>query len=165
MKNRYLEAGEIVNTHGIRGEVKINPWADGPEFLLEFEELYLDGRPYAVESARVHKSVVLIKLRGVDTVEEAQKLRGKVVSIDREGLELEEGAVFIADLMGLPVYAGDEEIGKLADVLTMPGNDVYVVRGDHEYMIPAVGEFLEEVNVDEGFIRVKLIEGMRTDEN
>lgn len=165
MKNRYLEAGEIVNTHGIRGEVKINPWADGPEFLLEFEELYLDGRPYEVESIRVHKSVVLAKLRGVDTVEEAQKLRGKVVSIDREDLELEEGAVFIADLIGLPVFAGDEEIGKLVDVLTMPGNDVYVVKGAHEYMIPAVGEFLEDVNVDEGFIRVKLIEGMRTDEN
>ena len=74
MKNRYLEAGEIVNTHGIRGEVKINPWADGPEFLLEFSELFLNGRPYEVESARVHKSVVLAKLRGVDTVEEAQKL-------------------------------------------------------------------------------------------
>ena len=163
MKNRYLEAGEIVGTHGIRGEVKINPWADGPEFLLEFEELYLDGRPYEVESSRVHKSVVLVKLRGVDTVDKAQALRGRVVSINREGLELEEGAVFIADLIGLPVYAGDEEIGKLADVLIMPGNDVYVVRGAHEYMIPAVREFLEEVNVDAGFIRVKLIEGMRTD--
>ena len=165
MKNRYLEAGEIVNTHGIRGEVKINPWADGPEFLLDFPQLYLNGRPYAVESARVHKSVVLVKLQGVDTVEQAQQLRGQVVSIDRDGLELEEGAVFIADLLGLPVYAGDQEIGKVADVLTLPGNDVYVVRGSHEYMIPAVAEFLEEVNVEEGYIRVKLIEGMRTDEN
>lgn len=165
MKERFLDAGEIVNTHGIRGEVKILPWADGPEFLTEFDILYIDGKPVEVEAARVHKTMVLAKLQGVDDVNEAQKLRGKVVRIDRSDLELEEGAVFIADLLGLPVFAGDEEIGKVADVLTMPGNDVYVVRGAHEYMIPAVGEFLEEVNVDEGFVRVKLIEGMRTDEN
>ena len=165
MKERFLEAGEIVSTHGVRGEVKILPWADGPEFLTAFDVLYLGGRPVEVESARVHKTMVLVKLRGVDTVEEAQKLRGQVVKVDRSDLELEDGAVFIADLLGLPVFAGDQEIGKVADVLTMPGNDVYVVRGAHEYMIPAVGEFLEEVNVDQGFVRVKLIEGMRTDEN
>ena len=165
MRNRYLEAGEIVGTHGVRGEVKILPWADGPEFLTLFDVFYLDGTAYPVESCRVHKTMALARLQGVDTVEAAQALRGRVVRVDREGLELEEGTVFIADLMGLPVFAGDEEIGKIADVLTMPGNDVYVVRGEHEYMIPAVGEFLEEVNVDEGFVRVKLIEGMRTDEN
>jgi 16S rRNA processing protein RimM len=165
MKERFLDAGEIVNTHGIRGEVKILPWADGPEFLTEFDVLYIDGKPVEVESSRVHKTMVLAKLHGVDDVNEAQKLRGKVVKIDRSDLELAEDAVFIADLIGLPVFSGDEEIGKVADVLTMPGNDVYVVRGAHEYMIPAVREFLEEVNVDEGFVRVKLIEGMRTDEN
>ena len=165
MKERFLEAGEIVSTHGVRGEVKILPWADGPEFLTEFDVLYLGGKPMEVESARVHKTLALVKFRDVDTVEEAQKLRGQVVKVDRSDLELEEGAVFIADLLGLPVFAGAEEIGKVADVLTMPGNDVYVIRGAHEYMIPAVREFLEEVNVDEGFVRVKLIEGMRTDEN
>ena len=118
-----------------------------------------------MESARVHKTLVLAKLRGVDDVNAAQTLRGKTVKIDRSSLELEEGAVFIADLIGLPVFAGGEEIGRVADVLTMPGNDVYVVRGEHEYMIPAVSEFLEAVDVEAGTVRVRLIEGMRTDEN
>ena len=165
MAKQYLEAGEIVNTHGIRGEVKINPWADGPEFLVDFDTLYIGGKPYAVESARVHKTVVLCKLEGVDSIEEAQKLRGSVVSIDRDEVELEEDAVFIADLIGLPVLADGVEIGKVEDVLTMPGNDVYVVKGQHSYMIPAVKEFLLDVNVEEGYVKVKLIEGMRTDEN
>lgn len=165
MAKQYLEAGEIVNTHGIRGEVKINPWADGPEFLVDFDTLYIGGKPYAVESSRVHKTVVLCKLEGVDSIEEAQKLRGSVVSIDRDEVELEEDAVFIADLIGLPVLADGVEIGKVEDVLTMPGNDVYVVKGQHSYMIPAVKEFLLDVNVEEGYVKVKLIEGMRTDEN
>ena len=103
MKHPYLEAGEVVSTHGVRGEVKIYPWADGPEFLLDFDTLYLDGKPYPVESIRVHKAVVLAKLRGVDTVEAAQALRGRVVTVDRSGLEPPEGSVFIADLLGLPV--------------------------------------------------------------
>ena len=164
MKHPYLEAGEVVSTHGVRGEVKIYPWADGPEFLLDFDTLYLDGKPYPVESIRVHKAVVLAKLRGVDTVEAAQALRGRVVTVDRSGLEPPEGSVFIDDLLGLPVYAGEEEIGRVADVLTLPGNDVYVVRGEHEYMIPAVAEFLQEVDVERGLVRVRLIQGMRTDE-
>ena len=165
MKEQLLEAGEVVRTHGVRGEVKIMPWADGPEFLLGFDVFYLDGAAFQVESARVHKTLVLAKLRGVDDVNAAQTLRGKTVKIDRSSLELEEGAVFIADLIGLPVFAGGEEIGRVADVLTMPGNDVYVVRGEHEYMIPAVSEFLEAVDVEAGTVRVRLIEGMRTDEN
>ena len=165
MAKQYLEAGEIVNTHGIRGEVKINPWADGPEFLVDFDTLYLNGTAYEGESARVHESAVLCKLWGVDTVEAAQKLRGTVVCIDRGEVELEEDAVFIADLIGLPVLADGVEIGKVEDVLTMPGNDVYVVKGQRSYMIPAVKEFLLDVNVDEGYVKVKLIEGMCTDEN
>ena len=165
MQKRFLEAGEIVSTHGVRGEVKILPWADGPDFLTGFDTFYLRGQPFPVEASRIHKGMVLAKLRGVDDVTAAQSLRGTVVEIDREGLELADGAVFIADLIGLPVFAGGEEIGRVAEVLTMPGNDVYVVKGAHTYMIPAVQEFLEEVDVAAGIVRVRLIEGMRTDEN
>jgi len=162
MKQQFLETGEIVNTHGIRGEVKLLPWADAPEFILEFDELYIDGRAYAIESARVQKTCVLLKLEGVDTVEEAIKLRGKVVSVDRTDIELEEGSYFIADLIGLPVFADGEEIGKIKEVLTPPGNDVYVVRGKHEYMIPVVQEFVLDVDLEHG-VQVRLIEGMQTD--
>ena len=165
MDKRFLEAGEVVGTHGIQGEVKILPWADGPEFLLGFKTLYLNGKPYAVRSSRVHKTCVLARLEGVDTPEQATLLRKQVVTVDRTGVKLPDGAVFIADLIGCRALDDDgNEFGKITDVLTMPSSDVYVVKGAHEYLIPAVPEFILERDPDEGYIRVRLIEGMRTDE-
>ena len=166
MEQKFLEAGEIVSTHGIQGEVKILPWADGPEFLLDFKTFYLDGKPYAVRSARVHKTCVLAKLEGVDTPEQATLRRGRKVCIDRSNVQLPAGTVFIADLIGCRVLDDNgTEIGKIKDVLTMPSSDVYVIQGEHQYMIPSVKEFVKEINVAEGFVRVHLIEGMATDEN
>ena len=165
MKNQYLEAGVIVGTHGIRGEVKIMPWCDGPDFLKAFHTFYIEGTPYKVEAARVHKNMLLCKLQGVDDVSIAQTFKNKVVKIDRDSAPVAKGRVFIADLIGLPVYAEGEEIGTLKDVYSGPANDVYIVKGKREYMIPAVSEFLEDVNPDEGYIKVKLLEGMATDEN
>ena len=164
MRKEYLEAGEIVSTHGVRGEVKVNPWADSPAFLTAFGEIYLDGAPVRVESARVQKNCALLKLEGVDSVEQAARLRGKTVFIRRDDAPIEEGRVFVSELIGLPVYAGGEEIGTLREVLTLPANDVYVVRGAHEYLIPAVSAFLERVDPEQG-IWVRLIEGMRSDED
>ncbi|UQT47550.1 ribosome maturation factor RimM [Flavonifractor plautii] len=103
MKNQFLEAGQIVNTHGIQGEVKIVPWCDSPEFLLQFGTLYLDGTPVRVRAARVHKGNVLAALEGVADVNAAMALKGKTVSIDRSGVVLPEGRHFIADLLGLEV--------------------------------------------------------------
>ena len=166
MDKRFLEAGEVVGTHGIQGEVKILPWADGPEFLLGFKTLYLNGKPYAVRSSRVHKTCVLARLEGVDTPEQATLLRKQVVTVDRTGVKLPDGAVFIADLIGCRALDDDgNEFGKITDVLTMPSSDVYVVKGEKTYMIPAVKAFVREINVAEGFVRVHLIEGMATDEN
>ena len=107
MKHPYLQTGKIVSTHGVHGEVKLLPWADGPEFLLQFHTLYLDGRPYQVEQSRVQKTCVLLKLEGIDTVEAASALRDKIVSIARADAKLPEGSLFIADLLGLPVYDGE----------------------------------------------------------
>ena len=165
MKNQFLEAGQIVNTHGIQGEVKIVPWCDTPEFLCQFDTLYLDGKPVKVRAARVHKGNVLATPEGVTDVNGAMALKGKTVFIDRTGVVLPEGRHFIADLMGLEVIDADsgEKLGVVADVLTPPAHEVYVVKGEHEYMIPAVDEFLAETNVEAGYIKVRLIEGMRTD--
>lgn len=160
MKEKYLEAGQIVNTHGIRGEVKILPWCDGPEFLKAFHTLYIEGKPYQVEQARIQKTMLLCKLKGIDDVNTAQTYKNKVVKIDRDSAPVSDGRVFIVDLIGLPVFADGVEIGTLKDVYCGPANDVYIVKGEKEYMIPAVSEFLEEVNVDGGYIKVRLIEGM-----
>lgn len=162
MKQPYLQAGKIVSTHGVRGEVKVLPWADSPEFLLQFSTLYLDGQPYTVEHARVQKTCVLCKLAGIDTVEAAAALRDQIVSIDRAQASLPQGAIFIADLIGLPVYEGEQCIGTLREVLSLPSNDVYVVCDDEgrEHLIPSVPEYVLARDLDAGCIRVRLIEGM-----
>lgn len=163
MKKDFLETGKIVSTHGLHGEVKILPWADSPDFLLEFDRVFLEKKEYAVEDARVQKTCVLMKLEGVDTVEDAARLRDQVVFIARDDIALEDGAIFIQDLLGLPVLTDGAEIGTLKEVISTGANDVFYVKGEHEYMIPAVPEFVLERNIDEGFIRVQLIEGMQTD--
>ena len=164
MKQQYLQAGEIVSTHGVRGEIKVLPWADSPDFLTLFDHIRLDDQMYEVLGARVQKTCVLLRLAGVDSVEAAARLRGKIVWVDRDEVELEDGTHFIADLLGLPVFADGKQIGRIEDVLTMPAHDVYVVRGSHEYMIPAVPEFVRSVDLTDG-VEVRLIEGMRSDED
>lgn len=161
MKDQYLECGRIVNTHGIRGEVKIVPWADSPEFLCGFSTLYIDQAPVKVRSARVHKGNVIALLEGVDDVNAAMLLKNKTVCIDRDDAELPEGAFFLADIIGLDVVDEDgRKLGVLKDILSPSLQQVYVVEGDREILIPAVPEFILETNVDGGYIRVRLIEGM-----
>ena len=163
MKLEYLEAGEIVTTHGVRGEMKIYPWSDGPEFLLDFDRVLIDRRVYTVESCRVQKTCNLLKLSGIDTVEDAQKLRGKTVEVFREDAPAD--LIFVPELIGMNVIADGVEIGKITDVLDYPGNMVYVVRGEREYMIPAVKAFILSTDLEKNEMQVNLIEGMRSDEN
>ena len=110
MEKQFLEAGEVVSTHGIQGEIKILPWADSPEFLLGFKTLFLNGKPYTVRASRVHKTCVLAKLEGIDTPEQATLLRGQTVTVDRTGITLPEGTVFIADLLGCRALDEDGEL-------------------------------------------------------
>lgn len=163
MKLQFLEVGEIVSTHGVHGEMKILPWSDGPEFMLDFSRVRIDGQTFSVESCRVQKTCNLLKLSYIDTMEDAQKMRGKVVEIYRE--DAADDIIFAAELIGVRVECEGVEIGKVCDVLDYPGNKVYVVRGEHEYMIPAVKAFILSTDMDAEVMQVRLIEGMRTDEN
>ena len=163
MKLQFLEAGQIVTTHGVRGEMKVLPWADGPEFLMDFSRVLIDNVEYKVVSCRIQKSCNLLKLAGIDTVEQAQTLRDKVIQIYRE--DAPEDLIFAAELMGMEVYCQEKLIGKISDVLDYPGNKVYVVEGEHSYMIPAVKQFILSTDVEKNAMHVHLIEGMRTDEN
>ena len=163
MKLQYLEAGEIVSTHGVRGEMKVLPWSDGPDFLLDFSRVRINGQVYSVESCRIQKTCNLLKVKGIETMEQAQALRGKAVEVFRE--DAPAGMIFVAELIGMDVMAEGKSIGAVADVLDYPGNKVYVVKGEHEYMIPAVSQFIEDIDMDTGVIKVRLIEGMRTDES
>lgn len=162
MRLRYLEAGEVVTTHGVHGEMKILPWSDGPDFLLDFKRVRIDGKDYSVESCRVQKTCNLLKVAGVDTIEAAQFFRGKTVEIYRE--DAPDDLIFAAELIGIKVFADGQELGEITDVLDYPGNKVYVVTGEHTYMIPAVKAFILSTDVDAGQMQVRVIEGMRTDE-
>ena len=163
MKLQYIEAGEIVTTHGVRGEVKVLCWLDDPEMLCEFDRCRIDGREYAMEQVRVQKTCNLVKLQGIDTMEAAQTMRGKTMELFRE--DIDDEVIFAAELIGVEVYADGKMIGKIRDVLDYPGNSVYVVKGEHEYMIPAVKAFVLSTDVGGNRMEVKLIEGMRSDEN
>lgn len=165
MKQSLLESGQIVNTHGIRGEVKIVPWADSPDFLCGFSTLYIDGQPKAVRSAYVHKGNVIASLEGVDSIDAAILLKNKVISIAREDASLAPGQFFLADILGLEVRDAQtgQVLGKVAEVLTPPANHVYVIKGAHEFMVPAVPEFIVETNIEGGYLRIRLIEGMIDD--
>ena len=161
MKKEFIEAGEIVNTHGIRGEVKILPWTDTPEFLARFRTLYVDGRAYRVQSSFVHKGCVIAALEGVGDVNAAMLLKGRTVSFARRDARLPKGSFFLADILGARVLAEDGgEIGILEDIIENPTQNVYVVRGAEEHLIPAVPEFIIKTDPDRGEITVRLIEGM-----
>ena len=162
---QYLEVGKITNVHGVMGEVRVQPWADSPEFLCQFKTLYVDKAhwPIEVERARVHKNMVILKLHGVTDVPSALAMRNAILYIDRKDVHLPEGAFFLADIYGLEVRDAQsgQVLGKVADVLTLPANNVYVVRGgERELMIPAVPQFIAETNPEGGYLRVNLIEGL-----
>ena len=163
MKLQFVEAGEIVSTHGVRGEVKVLPWLDCPEMLCEFDRCRIEGKDYKIEQCRVQKTCNLVKLSGIDTMEAAQAMRGKTVELYRD--DIDDEVIFAAELIGVEVFCEGEQIGKIVEVLDYPGNSVYVVKGKYEYKIPAVSAFVLDTNMAENTMQVKLIEGMRSDEN
>lgn len=161
MKQEFLEGGQIVNTHGIKGEVKIVSWCDTPEFLADIPLYYIDGVPVKVRKAQVHKGNVIAALEGYDDVDAAMTLKNKVVHFRRTDARLPEGAFFLADIIGLDVVdEAGQTLGILKDVLSPSRQQVYVVSGQRELMIPAVPEFILETNIEGGYIKVRLIEGM-----
>jgi 16S rRNA processing protein RimM len=171
MKKQFLESGKIVGTHGIKGEVRIDPWCDSPEFLCAFKKLYLDenGETFIEVKSRPHKNITLAKIKGVDTIEQAERLRGKVVYIDRADVALEEGVNFVQDLLGLEVIDADsgEAYGKITDVLRTGANDVYEITDSdgRKYLIPVIDEVIISRNIDEGFVLIRPMKGIFDDED
>ncbi len=165
MKKQYLEAGKIVTTHGIKGEIKIMPYTDYPELLCEFDRLFLgkNHEEINVERSRVFKNMVIAKLEGYDTPEVAEKLRNKILYMHRDDLELDEDTYFIQDLIGIEVSDADSGFvyGKITDVMQTGANDVYVVQGnDREYLVPAIPEVVITTNIDENTMTIRPLEGL-----
>ena len=160
-KERTVEAGRITNTHGVRGEVKIEVWLDSPDFLRRCKGILLEGKKVRFTSAKVQERFLIAGLEGIGTVEEAARLKGKTVFIDREDAPLKKGEYFLQDIIGADVVdEAGTRIGTLAEILETPRAPVYVIRGETEHMIPAVPEFILHTDADAGIVTVRLIEGM-----
>ena len=150
----YLEVGKILNTHGVRGELKIQPWLDAPQLFQALPQLFVNGKSYTVQSVR---------MQGANTsIDDALPLKGRVASAKREDIPLEEGRHFVADLIGLKAknIETGEYFGTVTEISEYPAHDVYVVEGENTYLIPDVPAFVKELNVAEGYIAFQVLEGM-----
>lgn len=171
MKKQFLDSGKIVGTHGIKGEVRIDPWCDSPEFLCAFKKLWLDenGTESIEVKSRPHKNIALAKIKGVDTIEAAEKYRGKVVYINRDDINLAEGVHFVQDLIGLEVKDADngKVYGKISDVLRTGANDVYEIKDadGKTYLAPVIDDVVKEINVNDGYVLIVPMKGIFDDED
>ena len=160
-KQQYIEAGRIVNTHGVAGEVKIEVWLDSPAFLRRFPRVFVNGVEKKLLGGTVQKRFLIAMLEGVDDVNAAMALKEKTITVDRNDVRLPKGTFFVQDILGARV--ADEqgrEIGTLIDVLERPAQNIYVVQGETEHLIPAVPEFIRSIDAEAGVVTVHLIEGM-----
>lgn len=170
MRKQYLEIGKIVAVQGLKGEVRVQPWCDSPEFLCGFKELYYKegSEKVEIERAYPHKNLAVLKIKGIENPDEAGLLRNKILYMNRKDVILEQGQYFIQDLIGLKVVDSEtgEEYGELSDVGETGANDIYYIRnGDNTYLIPAVPEVVEKTDIDEGKMYIKAMKGLFDDED
>lgn len=169
MKKQFLEIGKIVATQGIRGEVRVQYYCDSAEVLCDYDTLYLDkGKTeVTVERAYPHKNIVVMKLEGIDKIEQAQPLIGKLLYLDRDDAELEEGLYFIQDIIGLTVKDADsgEVYGKITDVYQNGASDVYSIRKEdgRELMFPCIDEVVISTDIDAGEMIIRPLPGLFED--
>ena len=163
MKQPFIEAGRITNTHGVRGEVKIEVWLDSPDDLKHYRRVFIDGQERRLLSARPQNRFAIAKLEDVDDVNAAMPLKGKTVYIAREDAPLPPGGYFLQDLLDARVVLEDgSPVGVLTEIVERPANNVYVVTDPEgkEILIPAVPAFILRADAEEGVVTVRLLEGM-----
>ena len=171
MKKQFLEAGKITGTHGVRGMLRIQSWCDSNEVFCGFKKLYTDKNgvnELDITSASPHGTVVIAKIKGIDTIEKAETLRNKIVYINREQLNLEEGSYIIQDIIGCDVYNADtsEKLGEIIDVSKTGSNDVWHIKKEEkEYLIPVIDEVVVDVDIDNNLVLIRPLKGIFDDED
>ncbi len=160
----YLEVGQIVNTHGLRGDVKVMPWCDYPEVFHELAYVLIDGEEFDIEKSRIHKNMVILKLKGIDDINDAERYRNKTLTVPREELgELPEGTYYICDLLGCIVETVEgRHLGKVCDIIKTGSNDVYVVEDDNkkQVLIPVIDDVVKSVDLENRSILVQPLKGL-----
>jgi len=165
---KYFEVGQIVNTFGIKGQVKVVPYTDDIERFDELKQIYIDRKDelqlFQIEQVTYHKNMVILKLKGIDTMEEAQKYKNCYLKIDRkDAKKLPEGTYFIADLLGLEVYTDDDKLlGRLDDIYNNGSSDIYVIKDDKgkQILLPAIPDVLKKVDLENDKVIVHIIDGL-----
>lgn len=172
MDKEFLEAGKIVSTHGIKGEMRVQPWSDDSSFLKDFKILYFDSegkKSVGVESARAHGTVTLLKLQGVDSIEDAESLRGKIIYINKADKPLSEGEYYVNDIIGLKIIdeSNGELLGTVKGVESYPANDVWKISctDGREVLIPNVPVIVKKVVLSEGNVYIYKMKGLFDDED
>lgn len=162
MKN--LEIGKIVNTHALRGEVKVMPWCDDPAILCEIEYVLIDDKKFEIERSRIQKNAVIMKLSGIDDINAAESYRNKVLTVPREELgELPSGTYYICDLLGCEVETDKKVVlGKIDDVIKTGSNDVYSVKDSSgkTILIPVIDDVIKTVDIENRQIVITPIKGL-----
>lgn len=166
--DKYLEIGQIVNTNGLKGVVKVKPFTDDIKEFETFKNIYVQKKAelieLKIESVRYAKNMVFLKLKGIDTIEEAETLRNLYIKVERDALpKLEENTYYIVDLLECEVVTIDgEKLGKMDDIFNTGSNDVYVVKNEEgkPILLPAIKEVIKNVDIPNKIITVKLMEGL-----
>ena len=164
----FLEIGQIVNTFGIKGMVKIKPFTDDIRRFDDLKKVYIENnksrKEYEIEEVKYHKEMVLIKFKGVETVEQAELLRNYYLKVKREDEpELDDGTFYIVDLLGLEVCSDEGNLlGKLEDIYNTGSNDIYVVKNElgKQLLLPAISDVIKDINLDEKRIVVHILNGL-----
>ena len=166
MDKKYIECGKIINTHGCRGGLKVDPWCNSPEDFTALKRVYIKNKnefiEHTVTKASIFKQFIILELKEVLDMEKALSLKEQLLYADRADFALEEGEFFISDIIGLNVidFENGTIYGKVSDIINRGASDIYVVDTPNgERMIPAVDEFIVEVNINEG-VKVRTIEGL-----
>ena len=170
MKKEFLEIGKFVGTHGVRGMVRIQPWSDNGEFLTQFKNFYLENGNTKITITKItpHGNVVIAAIKGIDTIEDAEKLRNQVLYIKRDDAHLPEGRYFVSEIIGAKVFDADTDVllGTLSDVSPTGANDVWHIKnGEREYLIPAIPPVIIDVDIDKDIIKIKPLKGIFDDED
>ena len=166
MDKKYIECGKIINTHGCRGGLKVDPWCNSPEDFTELKRIYVKSKneylEYTITKASIFKQFIILELKEIADMEKALSLKDKIIYADRDDFSLEDGEFFISDIIGLNVidFENGKIYGKISDIINRGASDIYVVETPNgERMIPAVDEFIVEIDINEG-VKVRTIEGL-----
>ena len=171
MIKEYLELGQVVSTHGLKGEVRFNPWCDTPDFVKKFKTLYFDNKGekgIKVLSARPHGNVAILLLEGIDDVDKAKALKNTVLYMKRSDAKLSKGTWFIQELFDCTVIdvQTDKELGVICDVSETGANDVWHIKTSKgEVLIPAIKQVVVDVDVEVGIVKINVLKGLFDDEN